>query len=137
MKKIGLATATTFALVAGLTATAAPAQMGECIVVCHVYYNNTYSGGACRGIGGVCFSCYKICDNQPYPLDYEAGPGHLVAPQSQVALLDRNDVREDTHPRLGLAAQIAEAPASCDKRPSSTAWAGDRDRICSRPRRRG
>lgn len=94
----------------------AMAQGGECIFVCHVYYNNHSSGrSACHGTGGVCFSCYKICDGQPYPMDYGADPGHLVSPEFKFALADGGNLRDDGQEQLAMDTRIA-MPAYCESR---------------------
>ncbi len=104
-----LATATTMAVFATPSAMA----QGDCEIVCIWYKDSVYSGGACRGRGIYCFMCYRVCDGQPYPIDYRAAPGHLVTPQSQVANADRVNLPSNTQPQFGMETRIAEAPKSC------------------------
>ena len=100
-----------------MTFFAVPPTTGQtCDIVCYGYKNSTWSGGVCRSEGPFCLSCFKTCDGQPYPIDYRMEPGHLVVPQSQVALADAAASPSEAQSGVAIETRIFGASVPCKNR---------------------
>lgn len=110
MRKYWSAATLVIAIAAVFAVPAARAQMGkDCVIVIQIYDNSTKKNGVCQGEGWMCVNFYKVCDGQPYPMDYRSAPGHLTIPQTRIALLDEGNPSVDTNTRLALAETSCES----------------------------